>query len=79
MLSPSEFLSPEELNDFATEFLGLNETDSDLFYETYFNMDTEMNYYEEEYARNEDWLNGRLTNLLFLCKMYMTLSNPHHN
>ena len=54
MLSPSEFLSPEELNDFATEFLGLNETDSDLFYETYFNMDTEMNYYEEEYARNED-------------------------
>ena len=52
-LNPKDFLSPEELNDFAKDYLGLNACDSDLFYESYYEMDTEQNYYEEEYAREE--------------------------
>lgn len=50
MLSPTEILSAQELDDFASEFLGLNSDDSDLYYESYYNMDTEMNYHESEYA-----------------------------
>ena len=53
MLSSRDLLSPEELNNFATDYLGLNPTDSDLFYESYYEMDTESNYYEEEIARCE--------------------------
>ena len=53
--SPSEIMSPAELNEFATDYLGMNETDADLFYETYYGMDTEMNYYEEEYAREDHY------------------------
>ena len=52
-ISNKDLLSPAELNTFATDYLGLNESDSDLFYETYYDMDTEMNRCEEEYARNE--------------------------
>ena len=53
MLSSRELLSPEELDNFATDYLGLNPTDSDLFYESYYKMDTESNYYEAELARND--------------------------
>ena len=57
MLSSRDLLSPEELNNFATDYLGLNPTDSDLFYESYYEMDTESNFYEEELARCEGLFN----------------------
>ena len=50
MISPTDLLSPQELDDFATDYLGLNKSDSDLFYESYYEMDTEMNFIEEEFA-----------------------------
>lgn len=52
-LSSKDFMSPEELNTFASDYLGLNSCDSDLFYESYYEMDTEQNYYEEQFAREE--------------------------
>lgn len=55
-INPNVFLSPEELNDFAADYLGLNACDSDLYYESYYEMDTEQNYYEEEFAREESEL-----------------------
>ncbi len=52
-LNPTDFLSPEELNQFAEDYLGLNACDSDLFYESYYEMDTEQNYYEEQFAMED--------------------------
>lgn len=52
-LTNKDLLSPSELNDFATDFLGLNESDSDLFYESYYDMDTETNFNDEVRAYDE--------------------------
>ena len=72
-ISDKDFMSPEELNAFASDYLGLNSCDSDLYYETYYKMDTEQNYYEEQFAREElenitYWFEGRVFDIFpFLC------------
>jgi len=50
-LSPSTFLSATDMEDFATEYLGLQGSDVDLYYESYYNLDSDS--LEEEYAKDE--------------------------
>ena len=45
-LSKSDFLN-EDISDFA-QFLGLDGIDEDLFYESYYEMETECNEYREK-------------------------------
>ena len=45
----SSVLSNEDLDDFASEFLGLKGTDSDMFYESYYNLNLDDEWDEEEY------------------------------
>ena len=44
--------SDEDVSNFARH-MGLNESDVDLFWESYYDYDTELNFIEEEYARAE--------------------------
>ena len=50
-LSPKSIPSVLDMEDFATEYLGLQGTDVDLFYESYYNVDNDG--YEEETKRDE--------------------------
>ena len=56
-LSPSSIPSVEDMEDFAKEYLGLQGTDVDLYYESYYNLDSEE--YEEQRRKDElnqtDW------------------------
>jgi len=56
-LSPSSILSAADMEAFATEYLGLQGTDVDLFYESYYKLDNES--LEKEIAKDElnqtDW------------------------
>ena len=47
----NSFLSNEDLDDFASEFLGLKGTDSDLFYESYYNINSDE--WDEDEHRDE--------------------------
>ena len=53
MLSPSHLLSSQDMEDFAQEFLGLSGTDSDLFYESYLDIDNDE-YEEVEYRKKNE-------------------------
>ena len=56
-LSPSTFLSASDMEAFATEYLGLQGSDVDMYYESYYELDNDA--LEEEYAKDElsqsDW------------------------
>jgi len=50
-LSPKSIPSVLDMEDFATDYLGLQGTDVDLFYESYYNVDNDG--YEEEVRKDE--------------------------
>lgn len=50
-LSPKSIPSVLDMEDFATDYLGLQGTDVDLFYESYYNVDN--GGYEEEVRKDE--------------------------
>ena len=49
--SPSSMPSVSDMEDFAKEYLGLQGSDTDLFYESYYNLDNDG--YEEDEYRDE--------------------------
>ncbi len=53
-ISPSNLLSSRDMEDFAQDFLGLQGTDSDMYYESYYNLNTDDEYDDEEYERSQD-------------------------
>ena len=53
-LSPSHLLSTRDMEDFAQDFLGLSGIDADLYYETYYRLNTDDQYDDEEYERSQD-------------------------
>ena len=53
-LSPSHFLSSSDMEDFAQEYLGLQGTDADMYYESYYRLNTDDEYDDEEYERTQD-------------------------
>ena len=55
-LSPSYFPSSEDMENFASDYLGLAGIDADMFYESYYNLnkDDEMDQYEEVEYRNDE-------------------------
>ena len=55
-LSPSHFLTSQDMEDFAKDFLGLDGTDSDMYYESYYQLNDEDGYDDEEYQREQDEL-----------------------
>lgn len=55
-LSPSYFPSTEDMENFASDYLGLAGVDSDMFYESYYKLNTDDNmdeYFEDEYRSDE--------------------------
>ena len=57
-LSPSHFLTSQDMEDFAQEYLGLEGTDADLYYESYYKLNDNDGdgYDDEEYSRSQDEL-----------------------
>ena len=53
-LSPSHLLSARDMEDFAQDFLGLSGIDADMYYESYYHLNTEDLYEDEEYERSQD-------------------------
>ena len=72
-LSPKQFLSNTDMEDFAKDFLGLEGIDSDLYYEAYYQLnaddeyDDDVEYRQDEISQTkwEYWLTGRLYTSLF--------------
>ena len=57
-LSPKHFLSNEDMEDFASDYLGLNGIDYDMYYEAYHKLNIDDYQYEEEDEyRQQDELN----------------------
>ena len=52
-LSPSYFPSVEDMEEFASDYLGLNGTDTDMYYESCNNLNDNDQYFEEEYRSDE--------------------------
>ena len=50
-LSPSSIPSVSDMENFATEYLGLEGSDFDMYYESYYNLDSDS--YEEELSKDE--------------------------
>ena len=53
-LSPSHFLTSQDMEDFAQDYLGLSGIDSDLYYESYYKLNDEDGYDDEEYSRSDE-------------------------
>ena len=55
-LSPSHLLTSQDMEDFAQDYLGLSGIDSDLYYESYYQLNQEDpdGYDDEEYDRSQD-------------------------
>ena len=58
-LSPSNFLTSQDMEDFAQEYLGLEGTDADMYYESYYQLnDSEGDGYDDDdYQRCQNELN----------------------
>ena len=52
-LSPSYFPSVEDMEEFASDYLKLNGTDTDMYYEACNNLNDNDQYFEEEYRSDE--------------------------
>ncbi len=50
-LSPSNIPSVADMEEFATEYLGLDSSEFDLYYESYYNLDNDG--YEKELSKDE--------------------------
>ena len=55
-LSPAHLLSARDMEDFAQDYLGLSGSDYDMYYESYFDLNTDDQYEDEEYERSQDEL-----------------------
>ncbi len=53
-LSPSHFLSANDMENFASEYLGLSGIDTDMYYESYYQLNENDEYDDEEYERTKD-------------------------
>ena len=53
-LSPAHFLTSQDMEDFAKDFLGLDGTDSDMYYEAYYQLNNDDEYDDEEYQRHDE-------------------------
>ena len=54
-LSPSHFLTTQDMEDFAQDYLGLSGIDADMYYEAYYKLNDDVEEYEdEEYARQDE-------------------------
>lgn len=54
-LSPSSIPSVSDMEDFAKDFLGLNGTDVDLFYESYYNIENDDSERVLDELSQSDW------------------------
>ena len=50
-LNPNQFLSNEDMEEFASDYLGLDGIDYDMYYEAYHQLNVDDEYEEEEYKR----------------------------
>jgi hypothetical protein len=53
-LSPSHFLSAQDMEDFAQDYLGLSGIDADMYYESYYQLNQDDQYDDDDYQRNQD-------------------------
>ncbi len=55
-LSPAHFLTSQDMEDFAQDYLGLSGIDSDLYYESYYQLNDKDGdgYDDEEYTRSDE-------------------------
>ena len=53
-LSPSHFLSAQDMEDFAQDYLGLSGIDADMYYESYYHLNQDDQYDDDDYQRNQD-------------------------
>ena len=79
-MSPSNIPSVADMEEFATEYLGLDGSEFDLYYESYYNLDNDG--YEKELSKDElnqtqweYWLYRGLTKPPFLCTVLMSRWN----
>ena len=52
-LSRSTFLSTQDMEDFAQDYLGLTGVDADMYYESYYQLNTDHEY-DEDYVREDE-------------------------
>jgi len=71
-LSPSSIPSVTDMEEFATEYLGLDGSDFDMYYESYYNLDNDG--YEKELSKDElnqtqweYWILEGFNTLFFMC------------
>lgn len=53
-LSPAHLLTAQDMEDFAQDFLGLQGTDADMYYESYYQINSNDEYEDEEYQRGQN-------------------------
>jgi hypothetical protein len=53
-LSPAHLLSAQDMEDFAQDFLGLQGTDADMYYESYYQMNPNDEYEDEDYKHSQN-------------------------
>ena len=71
-LSPSSIPSVTDMEEFATEYLRLDGSDFDMYYESYYNLDNDG--YEKELSKDElnqtqweYWILEGFNTLFFMC------------
>ena len=52
-LSRSALLSTQDMEDFAQDYLGLTGVDADMYYESYYQLNTDDEY-DEDYVREDE-------------------------
>ena len=52
-LSRSSLLSTQDMEDFAQDYLGLTGVDADMYYESYYKLNTDDEY-DEDYGREDE-------------------------
>ena len=53
-LSPSNFLTSQDMEDFAQDYLGLSGVDSDMYYESYYNLKNDGYDDDDEYRVQDE-------------------------
>lgn len=53
-LSPSHILSSQDMEDFAQDFLGLSGIDADMYYESYYQLNQDDQYDDDDYRRHDE-------------------------
>ena len=53
-LSRSSLLSTQDMEDFAQDYLGLSGVDADMYYESYYQLNNDDQYDDEDYVREDE-------------------------